>query len=127
MPFDASPSITDEAIDAINVLTRTRAFLDERDWCRGRYFVWGVRDIEYRPESLASVCLEGALHGALGNTAPRSISCINELLPYQALMKTIPGIHQFVADWNDRHARDKDQVLAVIDDAISLLRSGWLP
>lgn len=126
MPFDASPALTTEALDAIALLTKARAFLNERDWVRRSFYLRK----RATPSEISAVCAEGAVCLAQygePNFDNASMSQMINSLAYRAMQQVVHVGNGRISLWNDKAARDKDDVLTAFDDAANLLRSGWLP
>ena len=92
----------------LEILKETRRLLEEEGWIQKSYHKSGE-----------GYCLEGAWRSACRQTGASLEQSVNS---YQYLDdKIFRDSHTFMTRWNDELGRTKEEVLAVVVEAISLI------
>ena len=107
----------------LEILKETRRLLDEKGWTQGAY----ARDnrgscVEVESPAASCFCLSGALRRAHANLGYDSFSS------YAANAATLylaeAGAGRSIPAWNDAPSRTKDDVLKLVDRAITEAEKG---
>lgn len=118
--------------EVIDALTKTKELFTTMDWVKGTFAVdKNGMDVYLTDRSVCGLCLEGALDRVYFSVheadlfSPRNdyLHCVHGSVR-NAIYELYPKFDMLrLSVWNDRVAKNKDEVIKVLDKAIERVRA----